>query len=954
MQPDNPDEFIYIYVLIFSNNYFTGTIPEFWTTLPFLVDLGGASNYLTGTIPTFNQNDFVAFSVSINCLHGTIPEFFCEHSFALEALILNGLSSASNCRHNLFPGTDIQTFTQEYSSFGSLPSCLFNISTLSILQVSGNGLTGTLPSEDVTMSNLQNLVLSHNSLSGTIPTIFQERSWDNFDLSYNFFTGELSQDFHEVNQDSSITLSVNHLSGWIPNNLLNANSINILDGNLFTCNYDNRYLPSNDPNYETYACGSDEVNLTLYLWISFMGMISILFVIFYYCPKSKSSSSSALSSMHEYLMKMIQWYAYFHEYCEREYENQINHENANENDSSENIKTKKESNSIVTLRSFNQKARFTCAILTCFILLFLLPSYGVASRYLSSYQVKYAWTISGLFLTGKESGILLSIELFLFLAFAIGSIFFVWNLRLYYSTSSSSLSSASSISSTTSSDVFFFFFSKSNRKHEDSSSSPVSPISSRSRSSNSFINNQQDSPRSMNRWDLLCYLIVSFINLLGMLSVDILYVFIVINYDPIISFFAEVGLAIGKTFWNNSLLWSLLERLKDYFHLINRSTSVDSSEKLADYDISFLSLTTGLNNVIYPIIAIMGVSTNCFYQAIVQPSPVTTTFSTLTIIGGHYSEVVATSSYDPPFSYSYQCSSVIYTFYCPVFILMLILEAVIIPVVHFLALYWVEKYDAQPRSIVISSSSSISELPPLEDPEDKQRTISKIELTSRSKEFTSKDFFHPIRSGDNNEPPTVLTSSHEKASKMSSKQPRISFFSRWSQRISTSPSILLSTQNHHHFNKGHYALRFSSYLLVLIAFGAVFPPLAVISYLAVVFRSLYCETLVGRTLFCARSSTTIEMQLKKECRGLMNPMKYALSIIIPITSLLFSYLIFDSFGPKESIVLALTPGIIFSCLSLMIIIFIVFIAPKFMQKGSFIHEKNEEVESISIENPLRK
>jgi hypothetical protein len=77
-------------------------------------------------------------------------------------------------------------------------------------------------------------------------------------------------------------------------------------------------------------------------------------------------------------------------------------------------------------------------------------------------------------------------------------------------------------------------------------------------------------------------------------------------------------------------------------------------------------------------------------------------------------------------------------------------------------------------------------------------------------------------------------------------------------------------------------------------------------------------------------------------------MKYSLMTIIPISTLLYSYLIFDSFGKDENIQIAVIPFIVFSFYSLVMILLLGFVFKK-------VQKSKEEMPSMSfIGNPLTK
>ena len=93
------------------------------------------------------------------------------------------------------------------------------------------------------------------------------------ELSHNRIQGDLSV-FENAKDIKQLDASVNRLSGTIPKSLLYLDRIDILAGNAFGCSWGDRYqLPSSDPSFEKYQCGSNlyDVSFYLYLVIAFLG-----------------------------------------------------------------------------------------------------------------------------------------------------------------------------------------------------------------------------------------------------------------------------------------------------------------------------------------------------------------------------------------------------------------------------------------------------------------------------------------------------------------------------------------------------------------------------------------------------------------------------------------------------------------------------------------------------------
>lgn len=93
------------------------------------------------------------------------------------------------------------------------------------------------------------------------------------------------------------------------------------------------------------------------------------------------------------------------------------------------------------------------------------------------------------------------------------------------------------------------------------------------------------------------------------------------------------------------------------------------------------------NLIIVPCLVVVTLSPDCFYTAIVAASPVTAHFeykecTEYTAREGCllYSNNIASVSYQPPFTYSYQCSSSLITYYAPTFVYMGLIVTFVNPV----------------------------------------------------------------------------------------------------------------------------------------------------------------------------------------------------------------------------------------------------------------------------------
>ena len=274
----------------FSNNMLTGSIPSnmFEYSTYSLTYVNFYSNSITGTIPeTMTSSIFLEFLIlSLNCFTGKLPSTLCSSEY-LSEVILDGLHSSTSCLQHalpvILPHSGIIASNNVY---GTIPICLFQQDSLQYLHLGGNSFSGSLPSDLPPLTTtLNQLVLSSNDLTGSIPDSIWKSSIIYLDLSLNRLQGTLpdymlshvtyNDDSIDNNDNITIKLHVNQLSGSIPSILHNlpSGNINILEGNMFSCNINRNNLPQHDPKYKDYNCGSDRTNYTLLTFACILGIM---------------------------------------------------------------------------------------------------------------------------------------------------------------------------------------------------------------------------------------------------------------------------------------------------------------------------------------------------------------------------------------------------------------------------------------------------------------------------------------------------------------------------------------------------------------------------------------------------------------------------------------------------------------------------------------------------------
>ena len=98
-----------------------------------------------------------------------------------------------------------------------------------------------------------------------------------------------------------------------------------------------------------------------------------------------------------------------------------------------------------------------------------------------------------------------------------------------------------------------------------------------------------------------------------------------------------------------------------------------------------------LNNIVIPCAVVAVISPNCFYNALVPAPAVSTTVNYQDCVVSRiivnkcmdYSDVSLPTSFDPPFTYNYQCSSSLVTYYSPAFVSMCIVSTFVTPLTQY-------------------------------------------------------------------------------------------------------------------------------------------------------------------------------------------------------------------------------------------------------------------------------
>jgi Leucine-rich repeat (LRR) protein len=294
-----------------SENILSGSLPEgLFNNTHALTSIVISGNALTGTIPTslFTSESLFSVLLAVNCFTGTLPHAICS-SPVLTQLILDGLHSASSCSDKAIPGLSSSGVVARNSVHGHIPSCLLEHKHLSVLHLGGNSFSGSIPNVPINFA-MTELVLCSNQLTGSIPDSIWQSNITRLDLSLNRLQGTLPSNMlpaaqfllqsqstkSNSNSTVSVKLQVNQLAGTIPGWLqsLPSDNIDVLEGNLFSCNEDRSNLPANDPKAATYECGSDNTNYGLIAFGAALLCLTTVAGMYRYFLRGSSTSGSVL------------------------------------------------------------------------------------------------------------------------------------------------------------------------------------------------------------------------------------------------------------------------------------------------------------------------------------------------------------------------------------------------------------------------------------------------------------------------------------------------------------------------------------------------------------------------------------------------------------------------------------------------------------------------------------
>uniref|UniRef100_A0A2N9ENA2 non-specific serine/threonine protein kinase n=1 Tax=Fagus sylvatica TaxID=28930 RepID=A0A2N9ENA2_FAGSY len=204
-----------------SINQFSGKFPPEIGLLKNLNVLALDSNSLEGPIPPSlgNLSNLGYLYLCDNLLSGSIPLEIGNLTNLVELYIFN--NSLTGLPAEIGNLKSLKTLILRRNNFtGSIPTSLWELGNLTIIDLSQNKFSGSIPKEIGHLKSLVVLQLSENQLNGSLPTSIGNLSQlEVFYVRDNHFSGSIPQEVENLKKLTVFRVARNQLTGYLPQNI---------------------------------------------------------------------------------------------------------------------------------------------------------------------------------------------------------------------------------------------------------------------------------------------------------------------------------------------------------------------------------------------------------------------------------------------------------------------------------------------------------------------------------------------------------------------------------------------------------------------------------------------------------------------------------------------------------------------------------------------------------------
>ncbi|CAL2251971.1 unnamed protein product [Prunus armeniaca] len=225
-------------MISFISNNFMGSIPSWFGSFPKLQSINLRGNQFSGSIPTiiFNLSALQDINLRANELSGAIPREIGNLTM-LKRIYLDSNNFNEIPKEIGFLDHVEELYVANNILKGSIPVVVFNMSSLTMVNLYGNNLSGGLPDNICQhLPSLQELSLGFNQFDGPIPSkLWQCGELLSLNLEENNFSGSIPKNIGNLTMMKEIALGDNKLTGTIPDeigDLPNLEILSIVDNNL--------------------------------------------------------------------------------------------------------------------------------------------------------------------------------------------------------------------------------------------------------------------------------------------------------------------------------------------------------------------------------------------------------------------------------------------------------------------------------------------------------------------------------------------------------------------------------------------------------------------------------------------------------------------------------------------------------------------------------------------------